>query len=198
MIPLLAAAVSLDQPVVPIRLRVLGTGGLVGEAYVEEERSAESRRVRVEMTLTPDGGRSTTIIQETLTAPDGSPVAARLIRRDAAGDLDRSARFDPDGAMIAGGRIDSPAPPGLAADAWFWARTPKPGEKSSGWRLRLTDLQWERVSSVYYGEEPFSWGGRTVMAHHYQIGDAKAWCDAQGRLYRLARGGMIMIREEDV
>ena len=196
MIALFAAAWAPD-PVLPIRLRILGPGGLVGEAYVEEDRTAESRRVRIEMTLTPEGGRSSTIIQETLTAPDGSPIAARLIRKDASVDLDRSARFDSEGALIAGGRIEAPARPGLAADAWFWSRKPQPGERAAGWRLRLADLQWERVSSVYHGEEPFQWSGRTVMAHRYEIGDAKAWCDGQGRLYRLARAGVIMIREEE-
>jgi hypothetical protein len=197
---LAAAVLSWQEPILPIRLRVLADGGVVGEAFIEEERTETRRRVLVDMTLRKDGEQTARVVTESLTDSQGRTIAAKLNRWGAGQTLEMERSMVLVDRIAQGPGIrpaECPGEPTAAADLWFWTRIPTPGEKAPGWRFSLDSMRWQAVLSVYHGQEPLDWGGKTVQAHRIDIGETKTWTDGQGRLLRLARPGLVMIREDE-
>ncbi len=191
-----------------VKLKISGPDGVSGSATMTNKLLEDgSKLVRLSMNLKYQNGESADVLQESTYGADGEPK--RMLQTFKVGSKKTSVvvTFDADGAQVvvtdggAGTKTNKVVrPDGVVANKaefWFLRDKPRPGQSVDFFAFRVSEQAWAKTRSRYEGKKEIVIGGKKVSAHLVSTGEAKAYYDDAGDLYRFEVGKMTFERASE-
>lgn len=191
-----------------VSMTVTGVGGMSGSAKVTNKILEDgSKYVNLSMELKSPSGGTVSVMQESAYDKTGKPVRKIQVTSLGANSTKQSVvvTFNEAGANV---KVDAgersvrdllPWPEGKLVAAktefWFIRDQPAPGGTATYHRFDIGTMQWVETKSVYRGRREVKAGGKTVLAHLVEYGDAKAYLDDKGDPIRVETGSTVMERQ---